>query len=55
MSREENIEQLIYDVLSVDQKNAGYTAAGFAISYALLQVAAAVNRLADSAEEKTRG
>jgi hypothetical protein len=47
MSKEEQIEQLIYDVLSVDKSNAGYTTAGFAIAYALLQCAAALNRIAD--------
>ena len=47
MMREEQIEQLIYDMLSVDKNNAGYVTVGFAVAYALLQCAAALNRIAD--------
>lgn len=54
MSKEERIEQLVYEVLSVDKNNAGYTAAGFAVAYALLQCAGALNRIAACAEENSR-
>ena len=57
MNDEEKIERFIYDFL-LDQKREGrgigYTAAGFTVAYAFLQIAAALNRIADSVEKASR-
>jgi hypothetical protein len=55
-TKEEEIERFIYDYL-LEQKKEGsdnYTDASFAVAYALLQCAAALNRIADSVEEGSR-
>ncbi len=59
-SKEEEIEHFIYAYM-IDRKEnghersgVGYTTAGFAVAYAFLQIAAALNRIADSVKEGSR-
>jgi hypothetical protein len=48
MSNEADIERYIYDMLLDQRTNGpGYTSTGFAVAYALLRCAAALDRIAD--------